>query len=100
MGVAEGADIGDKVKKNRPRGAARGAAAGRYRSLVFGGSGGRSPPDFCYLDNIEITEANRQTLLFYAARNAKFYYFMLLYDFSKIFEKVLTSTYTYGILYL
>lgn len=63
MGVAEGADIGDKVKKNRPRGAARGAAAGRCRSLVFGGSGGRSPPDFCYLDNIEITQANRQTLL-------------------------------------
>lgn len=63
MGVAKGADIGDKVKKNRPRGAARGAAAGRCRSLVFGGSGGRSPPDFCYLDNIEITQANRQTLL-------------------------------------
>lgn len=45
MGVEEGADTGNKVKKNRPRGAARGAAAGRYRSLVFGGSGGRSPPD-------------------------------------------------------
>nr|DAH78912.1 MAG TPA: hypothetical protein [Inoviridae sp.] len=49
------------------RGAARGAAAGRYRSLVFGGSGGRSPPDFCYLDNIEITEAKREILLFHAA---------------------------------
>jgi len=65
VGVAEGADIGDKVKKNRPRGAARGAAAGRYRSLVFGGSGGRSPPNSCYLDNIEITQANRQTLLLF-----------------------------------
>ena len=64
MGASEGAAIGDKVKINRPRGAARGAAAGRYRSLVFGGSGGLCPPDFCYLDNIEITEANRQTLLF------------------------------------
>lgn len=63
MGVAQGADIGNKVKKNRPRGAACGAAAGRYSSLVFGGLGGRSPPDFCYLDNIEITEANRETLL-------------------------------------
>lgn len=67
MGVAKGADIGDKVKKNRPRGAACGAAAGRYRSLVFGGSGGLRPLDFCYLDNIEITEANRQNLLLYAA---------------------------------
>lgn len=67
MGVAKGADIGDKVKKNRPRGAACGAAAGRYRFLVFGGFGGRSPPDFCYLDNIEIIEANRKTLLFCAA---------------------------------
>lgn len=64
MGASESANTGDKVKKNRPRGAARGAAAGRYRSLVFGGSGGRSPPDFCYLDNIEITEAKRETLLF------------------------------------
>lgn len=63
MGASEGADTGDKVKKNRPRGAARGAAAGRYRSLVFGGSGGRSPPVFRYLDNIEITQANRQILL-------------------------------------
>lgn len=63
MGVEEGAYTGDKVKENRPRGAARGAAAGRCRSLVFGGSGGRSPPDSCYLDNIEITQANRQTLL-------------------------------------
>lgn len=67
MGAAEGADSGHKVKKNRPRGAASGAAAGRCRSLVFGESGGRSPPDSCYLDNIEITQANRQTLLFYAA---------------------------------
>lgn len=100
MGVAQGANTGNKVKKNRPRGAARGAAAGRYRSLVFGGSGGHSPPDSCYLDNIEITEANRQTLLFYAVRNAKFSYFTLLHDFSKIFEKVLTSMYMYVILYL
>ena len=67
MGVAQGADFGDQIKQNRPRGAARGAAAGRYRSLVFGGSGGRSPPDFCYLDNIEITEAKREILLFRAA---------------------------------
>lgn len=67
MGVEEGAVTGDKVKKNRPRGAASGAAAGRYRSLVFGGSGGRSPPDSCYLDNIEITQANRQILLLYVA---------------------------------
>lgn len=52
MGVEEGADIGNKVKKYRPRGAARGAAAGRFS---------------CYLDNIEIAEAKRQTLLFYAA---------------------------------
>lgn len=43
MGVAEGADTGDKVKKNRPRGAARGAAAGRYRALVLGGLGGAAP---------------------------------------------------------
>lgn len=64
MGASEGADTGDKVEKNRPRGAACGAAAGRYRFLVFGGSGGRSPPDFCYLDNIEISEAKRETLLF------------------------------------
>lgn len=85
MGVEKSADIGDKVKENRPRGAARGAAAGRYRSLVFGGSGGRSPPDFCYLDNIEITEANRQTLLLYAAWNAKFYYFACLLSLLKNF---------------
>lgn len=87
MGVAQGADIGDKVKKNRPRGAARGAAAGRYRALVFGGFGGRSPPKSCYLDNIEITQANRQTLLFHAALNAILYYFTLLYDFSNISKK-------------
>lgn len=65
MGVAQGANFGDKIKKSRPRGAASGAAAGRYGSLVFGGSGGRSPPDFCYLDNIEITEAKREILLLY-----------------------------------
>lgn len=29
-GVSEGADTGNKVKKNRPRGAACGAAAGRF----------------------------------------------------------------------
>lgn len=55
MGAPEGADTGDKVKKYRPRGAACGAAAGRYRSLVFGGFGGRSPPDFCYFDNIDLS---------------------------------------------
>lgn len=91
MGVAEGADTGDKVKKNRPRGAARGAAAGRCTSLVFWGSGGRSPPDSCYLDNIEITQANRQTLLFCSL-------FMPLQIAKKNLKKVLTSTYTYGIL--
>lgn len=70
MGVAESANTGDKVKKNRPRGAARGAAAGRYRGLVFGGFGGAAPqiwgakpPKSCYLDNIEIAQANRQILL-------------------------------------
>ena len=61
MGVAQGADFGDKIKQNRPRGAACGAAAGRCRSLVFGS--GAAPPDFCYLDNIEITQAKRETLL-------------------------------------
>ena len=49
MGVAQGANFGDKIKQNRPRGAARGAAAGRFP---------------CYLDNIEITQAKRETLLF------------------------------------
>lgn len=98
MGVAEGADIGDKVNTNRPRGAARGAAAGRYRPLVFVGSWGRSPPDSCYLDNIEITEANRQTLLFTLPETRNFITLPSFYDFPKISKKALTSMYMYGIL--
>lgn len=49
MGVEEGADSGDKIKKKpHPR----------------GGPWGRRGAVSCYLDNIEITEAKRETLLF------------------------------------
>ena len=49
MGVEEGTDSGDKIKKKPPP---RGGPWGRRGAVI------------CYLDNIEIIEANRQTLLF------------------------------------
>jgi hypothetical protein len=49
VGVEEGADSGDKIKKKPPP---RGGLWGRRGAVI------------CYLDNIEISEAKRETLLF------------------------------------
>ena len=52
------------------------------------------------LDNIEITQANRQSLLFMLPETRNFITLPPFYAFQNFLQKVLTSMYTYGILYL
>jgi hypothetical protein len=63
VGAPEGADTGNQIRNAAPAGRPVGPPRGGIDLSFLGGLGGRSPPDFCYLDNIEITEANRQILL-------------------------------------
>lgn len=67
MGASEGAASGHKMRNAAPAGRPVGPPRGGIDLSFLGGLGGRSPPDFCYLDNIEITEAKREILLLYAA---------------------------------